>query len=288
MQHIFIKMKTALVLEGGAMRGLYTAGVLDVFLDNKIETDAVYGTSAGVLFGVNYISEQRGRTIRYNKTYASDPRYMGFRSLLTTGNIINKDFAFYEIPFKLDVFDQDTFSKSKTKLYATVTNVHTGQVEYHQVSNVLQQMEILRATSAMPFVSKMVKLDEQYYLDGGLADSIPLKKCIDDGYEKIIVVLTRPLGYKKQKSSRLPAKLFYKKYPNLINTINSRYIMYNKQIAFIKELEKERKIIVVRPSKRIKIGRIEKDTERLQAIYDLGINDCKNLIETIKMYLYQK
>mgnify|MGYP003306444514 FL=1 len=213
---------------------------------------------------------------------------MGFRSLLTTGNIINKDFAFYEIPFKLDVFDQDTFSKSKTKLYATVTNVHTGQVEYHQVSNVLQQMEILRATSAMPFVSKMVKLDEQYYLDGGLADSIPLKKCIDDGYEKIIVVLTRPLGYKKQKSSRLPAKLFYKKYPNLINTINSRYIMYNKQIAFIEELEKKGKIVVVRPSEKIKIGRIEKNKERLQAIYDLGINDGKSLIETIKMYLYQK
>jgi len=281
-------MKTALVLEGGAMRGLYTAGVLDVLLDNKIKTDAVYGTSAGVLFGVNYISEQRGRTIRYNKTYASDPHYMGFRSLLTTGNIINKDFAFYEIPFKLDIFDQNTFSKSKTKLYATVTNVHTGQVEYLQIQDVFQQMEILRATSAMPFVSRMVKLKDQYYLDGGLADSIPLKKCIDDGYEKIIVVLTRPLGYKKQKTNHFPAKFFYKKYPNLINTINSRYIMYNKQIAFIEELEKKGKIVVVRPSEKIKIGRIEKNKERLQAIYDLGINDGKSLIETIKMYLYKK
>lgn len=277
-------MKTALVLEGGAMRGLYTAGVLDVLLDNHIEVDAVYATSAGVLFGVNYISKQRGRTIRYNKKYAADPRYMGIKSLLTTGNIINKDFAYYEIPFKLDVFDQTAFSESKTKLFATVTNVATGAVEYRRVNNVLQQMELLRATSAMPFVSEMVALDGQLYLDGGLSDSIPLKQCIADGYRKIVVVLTRCAGYRKQKQNPLPAKIFYKKYPELIKTINMRYAMYNRQMDFVEQLEQEGKIVVVRPSEYVKIARIEKNATRLQAMYDLGIKDAQHQLLTIKKH----
>ena len=277
-------MKTALVLEGGAMRGLYTAGVLDVLLDNHIEVDAVYATSAGVLFGVNYISKQRGRTIRYNKKYAADPRYMGIKSLLTTGNIINKDFAYYEIPFKLDVFDQTAFSESKTKLFATITNVATGAVEYRRVNNVLQQMELLRATSAMPFVSEMVALDGQLYLDGGLSDSIPLKQRIADGYRKIVVVLTRCAGYRKQKQNPLPAKIFYKKYPELIKTINMRYAMYNRQMDFVEQLEQEGKIVVVRPSEYVKIARIEKNATRLQAMYDLGIKDAQHQLLTIKKH----
>lgn len=277
-------MKTALVLEGGAMRGLYTAGVLDVLLDNHIEVDAVYATSAGVLFGVNYISKQRGRTIRYNKKYAADPRYMGIKSLLTTGNIINKDFAYYEIPFKLDVFDQTAFSESKTQLFATVTNVATGAVEYRRVNNVLQQMELLRATSAMPFVSEMVALDGQLYLDGGLSDSIPLKQCIADGYRKIVVVLTRCAGYRKQKQNPFPAKIFYKKYPELIKTINMRYAMYNRQMDFVEQLEQEGKIVVVRPSEYVKIARIEKNAIRLQAMYDLGIKDAQRQLLTIKKH----
>lgn len=277
-------MKTALVLEGGAMRGLYTAGALDVLLDNHIEVDAVYATSAGVLFGVNYISKQRGRTIRYNKKYAADPRYMGIKSLLTTGNIINKDFAYYEIPFKLDVFDQKSFSESKTKLFATITNVVSGAVEYRRVNNVLQQMELLRATSAMPFVSEMVALDGQFYLDGGLSDSIPLKQCIADGYQQIVVVLTRCAGYRKQKRNPLPAKIFYKKYPELIKTINMRYAMYNRQMDFVEQLEQEGKIVVVRPSEYVKIARIEKNATRLQAMYDLGIKDAQHQLLTIKKH----
>lgn len=278
-------MRTALVLEGGAMRGLYTAGVLDILLDNKIEVDAIYGTSAGVLFGVNYISKQRGRTIRYNKKYAADSRYMGMRSLLTTGNIINKDFAYYEIPFNLDVFDQKTFEQSTTKLYATLTNVRSGKVEYQEVKDVLEQMEILRATSAMPFVSKMVTLNGEKYLDGGLTDSIPLKKCLDDGFEKVVVVLTRPKGYRKEKPNPFVAKIFYRKFPMLVEVINSRYAMYNKQIDFIENLEKLGKVLVIRPSEEKKLSRIEKNKERLQAIYDLGINDATNVIEKIKSYL---
>lgn len=277
--------KTALVLEGGAMRGMYTAAVLDVLMDEGISVDAIYATSAGVLFGVNYISGQRGRAIRYNKRFSRDKRYMGIHSLVTSGNIINKDFAFYEVPFELDLFDQEAYSRSNTKMIATVTNVHTGGVEYVEVKNVFEQMEVLRAASAMPFVSQMVELDGQFYLDGGLSDSIPLKKCQADGYERIIVVETRPKGYRKSKVNSLPAKLYYSKYPNLVDTINNRYIGYNSILEEIEELDAKGEIVLVRPSKELHLGRIESNPDRLQEMYDLGIGDAKSLLSRIKEFI---
>ena len=280
-----LKKRTALVLEGGAMRGMYTAAVLDVLMDEGIKVDAIYATSAGVLFGVNYLSEQRGRAIRYNKRFSRDKRYMGIHSLITSGNIINKDFAFYEVPFTLDVFDQEAYSHSTTKMIATVTNVHTGGVEYIEVKNVLEQMEVLRAASAMPFVSQMVELDGQLYLDGGLADSIPLKKCQEDGYERIIVVETRPKGYRKSKPNPLPAKLYYSKYPNLVETISNRYIGYNAVLKEIEELDAKGEIVLVQPSKELHLGRIESNPDRLQEMYDLGISDAKELLPRINKFL---
>ena len=277
--------KTALVLEGGAMRGLYSAAVLDVLMDEGIKVDAIYATSAGVLFGVNYISGQRGRAIRYNKRFSCDKRYMGIYSLITSGNIINKDFAFYEVPFTLDVFDQEAYSRSETKMIATVTNVHTGGVEYIEVKNVFEQMEVLRAASAMPFVSQMVELDGQLYLDGGLSDSIPLKKCQEDGYERIIVVETRPKGYRKSKTNPIAAKLFYSKYPNLVETINNRYIAYNSILEEIDELDERGEIVLVRPSKELHLGRVESNPDRLQEMYDLGIEDAKVLLPRIKEFI---
>ena len=277
--------KTALVLEGGAMRGLYSAAVLDVLMDEGIKVDAIYATSAGVLFGVNYISGQCGRAIRYNKRFARDKRYMGIHSLITSGNIINKDFAFYEVPFTLDVFDQEAYSRSETKMIATVTNVHTGGVEYIEVKDVLEQMEVLRATSAMPFVSQMVELDGQLYLDGGLSDSIPLKKCQEDGYERIIVVETRPKGYRKSKTNPIAAKLFYSKYSNLVDTINNRYIGYNSILEEIEEFDAKGEIVLVRPSKELHLGRIESNPDRLQEMYDLGIGDAKSLLSRIKEFI---
>lgn len=277
--------RTALVLEGGAMRGMYTAAVLDVLMNEGIKVDAIYATSAGVLFGVNYISGQRGRAIRYNKRFSRDKRYMGIHSLVTSGNIINKDFAFYEVPFTLDVFDQEAYSRSETKMIATVTNVHTGGVEYIEVKDVLEQMEVLRAASAMPFVSQMVELDGQFYLDGGLSDSIPLKKCQEDGYERIIVVETRPKGYRKIKVNSLPAKLYYSKYPNLVETINNRYIGYNSILQEIDVLDEKGEIVLVRPSKELHLGRVESNPDRLQEMYDLGIEDAKVLLPRIKEFI---
>lgn len=278
-------MSVGLVLEGGAMRGMFTAGVLDIFLDNDIKADGVIGTSAGALFGVNYLSKQRGRAIRYNKKYACESRYMGVKSLITTGNIINKQFAYYDVPLKLDVFDQAAFAQSGVNFYATITNVETGEAEYVKITDIFEQMEILRATSAMPFVSQMVEVDGRKYLDGGIADSIPVEKCKELGYDKIIVVLTRPLDYRKKKSGASLAYAVYRRYPKLADRIANRYAEYNDCIEKIIEMEQRGEIFVIRPSRRVKIGRIERDPEKLQKMYDLGIEDGKKCIDDLKKYL---
>lgn len=281
-------MKIGLILEGGGMRGMYTAGVLDIFMDNNIEFDGIIGVSAGVLFGVNYLSKQRGRVLRYNKRFAGDKRFMGLHSLLTTGNIVNEEFSFYEVPQKLDVFDEEVYEKSQTEFYATITNVESGKPEYVKIENVFKQMEVLRATSAMPFVSKFVQLGDKKYLDGGIADSIPIEKCKSMVYDKIIVVLTRTKEYRKEKSNPLLAKLKYTKYPNLVDTINNRYLNYNESLDKINELEKNGEIFVIRPSKKVKIKRIENDQDKIQEMYDLGVQDSKEKMDALKEYLNMK
>ncbi len=278
-------MKVGLVLEGGAMRGMYTAGVIDVFLDNNIEIDGIVGVSAGILFGINYISKQRGRVIRYNKKYIKDKRYMGINSLIKTGNVINKEFAYYELPFKLDVFDEETFEKSKTEIFAGVTNVETGKPEFIKISDCFKQMEVMRATSAMPFVSKIVEIDGKKYLDGGTSNSIPVDECKKMGYEKIIVVLTRPIEYRKKPTNKLITKLKYRKYPKFIECVNNRYKMYNETVEKIIDMENKKEIFVIRPSKTIKIKRIEKNPDKLQEMYDLGIKDANENLQNLKEFL---
>ena len=278
-------MSTGLVLEGGAMRGLYTAGVLDSFLDNNIKIDGIVGVSAGALFGLNFPSKQIGRTIRYNKKYIKDKRYMSLHSLLTTGNLVNRDFAYYELPQKLDVYDEKSFEEANIPFYAAITNIETGLCEYVKIEHVMRQMEVLRATSALPYVSRPVEIDGKLYLDGGLLDSIPVQKCIDLGYDKIIVVLTRTIDYRKTKSSEFMAKLYYKKYPNLVKAINNRYNVYNSTVEKIIDLELKKEIFVIRPSVDLKIKRIERDIDKLDQMYNLGISDCKNCLEELKAYI---
>ena len=277
--------KVGLVLEGGAMRGLYTAGVLDVFLDNDIKIDGIIGVSAGALFGCNYVSKQSGRVLRYNLKYLNDKRYISTYSLIKTGNIINNEFAFYEIPQKLDIFDNKTFKQSKTKFYATVTNVETGEAEYILINDCTEDIEYFRATSAMPFLSKIVEIDNKKYLDGAIADSIPVQKCIDMGYDKIIVVLTRPITYRRKKPKKFLARLFYKKYPRFAEAFNTRYKRYNETVEQIIDLEKKKEIFVIRPSEIYKVKRLEKDPKRIQGMYDLGVKDCKKQLKKLKKYL---
>lgn len=278
-------MKVCLVLEGGAMRGLYTAGILDALVDTDIKIDCIIGVSAGALFGVNYKSKQKGRVLRYNTKYANDKRYMGLHSLITTGNLVNTDFAYHELPTKLDIFDEEEYSKSKTDFYAVITNIKTGKAEYKKIINATIQVDELRASGSMPFVSQPVKIDDNYYLDGALADSIPVLKAKEMGYDKVIVVLTRPKEYRKKKRSPLMAKLFYKKYPNLVEAINTRYKQYNDTLDIIEELEDKKDIYVFRPSTNLKIKRVEKDTSKLEAMYNLGLKDFKDNLKSLKKYL---
>ena len=260
-------MKIGLVLEGGAMRGMYTEGVLDTFLDKDFWVDGIISVSAGALFGVNYPSRQKGRAIRYNKKFISDKRYISFKSLVSTGNIVNKDFAFYEVPFKYDVFDNKTFKESDIDFYVAVTNLQTAQAEYVKLIDPLAQMEVLRATSAMPYVSRPVEIEGIPYLDGAIADSIPVEQMQKLGYDKIIVILTRTLDYRKSKPMTWIAKWFYRCYPHFADAVNQRYAMYNRQVENVLKLAEKGDIFVIRPSVDLKIKRIEKDPNKLQAMY---------------------
>lgn len=281
-------MKTCLVLEGGALRGIYTAGVLDSLQKEDIKIDAIIGVSMGSLVGINYVSNQPGRAIRYNLKYCRDKRYIGFYSLLTTGNIANKDFDYYEIPNKLDKFDYNTFKKSNIKFYCTVTNVDTGKAEYIRIHDAKSEVEYLRAGSSMPGVSKIVEIDGKKYLDGGMADSIPVMKAIELGYDKIIVITTRPIEYRKKNSKLKTLSRIYRKYPNFVHAIQHRNEKYNQTVEKIIELEKEERVFVIRPSVRVPIKRIEKNPKIIQAQYDLGQNDFENNLESLKKYLERK
>lgn len=280
--------KIGMVLEGGSMRGIFTTGVLDVLLENNIEVDGIIGVSAGALFGVNYFSKQKGRGIRYNKKYLGDKRYISTYSLLTTGNLVNKDFTFYKLTKELDPLDNDTFMKSNKDFYVTATNIETGKPEYLKITNVYEQLEEFRASSAMPFASEIIEINGKFYLDGGISDSIPLDKCIELGYEKIIVVLTQPLNFQKPPLDKKQIKMLnlkYHKYPNLINSMKERYIKYNNTLEKITDMENKKEIFVIRPSKKIDLDIKNTNPDKLQEIYDLGVNDCNKIIDSLKEYL---
>ncbi len=279
-------MKSALILEGGGMRGLYTAGVLDTLTKNNIYTDVAVGVSAGALFGINYKSKNIGRVLRYNLKYAGNPAYTGWKSYLKTGNLMNKEFWFEDIPFKLDPMDCETYRNNKTEFHAVVTNLENGKAEYKDIFDLENEecMEYLRASGSLPFCSQPVIVKGIPYLDGGIADSIPLKKYIDEGYDKVIVVLTRPANYRKNGGIH-GAGLFYKKYPQFVKTLSNRNAVYNEQCDYVEKLENDGKIVVIRPSETVDISRTEKDRETLQKMYNLGIKDSESKLNEIIEYL---
>lgn len=278
--------KTCLVLEGGAMRGMYTAGVLDTLMQNNIKFDAIIGVSAGALFGINYKSNQKGRAYRYNMQYINDKEYIGLYSYLTTGNIMNKSFCFDKLVNELDKFDYQAFKNNKTKFYVVVTNLLTGTPEYQELTdlNDQNQMEYLRASGSMQYVSKPVKINNNYYLDGATGDSIPIKYMEKLGFNKIIVVGTRPEGYQKQYKPQ-PSKIFYKKYPKFIKALSNRPSMYNETIKYIEKKANNHEIIFIRPSQDLKVKHIEKNKKKLSSLYTLGQNNTKEIISTINKYL---
>lgn len=278
-------MKTGLVLEGGAMRGMYTAGVIDSFLDHDVQVDGILAVSAGACFGCNLFSKQRGRVLRYNQRFMGDPRNVSLRSLLTTGDIINREFAYYTIPKQYDVFDEAAFEAHGGEYWVVVTNVETGEAEYMQMHHLFEDMEMMRASASMPFCSRMVEIGGKKYLDGGIADSIPVRHAMTMGFDKVIVVLTQPLSYRKKPMNPVMIKAFYRKYPNLCRTLLERHERYNAQTEEVRRLEQEGKIFVIRPQEALNIRRLEKDPAELERVHGLGLKDSEESMAALKAYL---
>lgn len=284
-------MKTLLVLEGGAFRGTYTAAIIDKFIEDNVNIDAIIGVSAGALIAPNYYSRQIGRCLNINRKYCKDSRYMGKKSLIETGNFVNKDFAYYNVTKNIEVFDEKEYEKNYKLLLATVSNVETGLPEYIKVNNVYNQIEVLRASSAMPFLTNIVEVNNNYYLDGAICDSIPIKKALSLEYDRIIVILTREKGFIKKpfnKGEIIGIKTKYKKYPKFIKAMLNRYKQYNESLEIIDKLSSENKIFAIYPSENIDISLNKVNKKEIDRIYDIGIKDYNNIKDKLNEYLNSK
>ncbi len=280
-------MRVGLVLEGGAMRGMYTAGVLDQFMFHDIAVDGVIGVSAGALFGVNLLSEQGGRVLRYNKRFNHDPRYIGVLPFLREGNVVSTRYAYHDVPYQLDVFDNQTYVKNAERIpfYAVMTQVESGRPKYVRIRNAYRQMRVLRASGSIPFFSKPVQIGGFSYLDGGISDSIPFRWMSRDGFDRLIVVLTRDRSYRKKPMSPRLIHSFYRKEPAFEQRLIDRHKVYNAAVDELGEWKKAGRAFVIRPSEPIEIGRMESDPHRLQQVYELGLDDFDNCLDALRAYL---
>lgn len=278
--------EAGLVLEGGGMKGVFTAGVLDFFLDKGIEFKNIYGVSAGACTMSSYVSKQRGRALETMTDYLGSKRYMGAYSLLTTGDIFGVDFSYDLVPNYLNPFDYETFKKYEGNAYAVVTNIVTGEAEYIKLKDMETDVEYVRASSSLPLVSRNVEINGNKYLDGGMADSIPIRKSEADGNVKNIVVMTKPVGYRREKEKALAAfKARYIKYPKVYELMKNRHIVYNETVEYIEKQAREKKLILLRPLDDIYIDRLEKDSDKLTALYNEGYKEAENRYEEIMEYL---
>lgn len=280
-------MKTGLILEGGAMRGLFSAGLMDAFLENGIDFDGVIGVSAGAAFGCNYISRQKGRVLRYNTRFSRDKRYCSVRSLLTTGDLYNADFCYHEIPEKLDVLDRETFIRNPAEFYVVCTDVLTGRPVYRKLEKMdYKDLELMRASASMPLVSGIVRIDDCCLLDGGISDAIPVRYFESIGYDRNVVVLTRPEGYLKKKTKLLALfKIVYKKYPHLVSAMERRHETYNETLEYIRRKEKNGDLLVIRPEKALPIGKIEHNADKMRVVYSIGRQAGERCAGQVKDFL---
>ena len=280
--------RTGLVLEGGGVRGIYTAGVLDVFMEEGLTFDGVIGVSAGAIHACSYLSGQKGRSIRYYRKYVSDPRFMSLRSWLKTGDVVGADFCYHELPDKLDVYDHEGFLRNPTPYWVVCTDVETGKAEYIRLTDMRGQIEYLRASASLPYFSRIVTLDGRKYLDGGCSDSIPAEAFRRMGYGRNVVVLTRDASYRKKPEMTALARLVYRKYPAFVRTLERRHEMYNEQLAQIGQMEAEGSVFVIRPAKPLEIGRLESDPEKVQRVYEQGCADARAALAALKAWLEQE
>lgn len=281
-------IKAALVLEGGALRGMYTSGVLDTFLKNNMEFECVAGVSAGALNAMSYISKQPGRSAKINLEYCDDPRYIGRKAFIKNKGIIGYDYLFGDISENKVPFDYKSFENTNQRFIIVTTNCEKAETEYLEKSNCNDLFKAAQASSSMPLASAMVEINNNHYLDGAVTTSIPVKWALEQGYEKVVVVLTRDKTYRKSMLSNKMKKLYklaYHKYPKLIEKLNTMPERYNKLQDEIIDLEKEGKIFIIRPEKEVTVSRLEKDKEKLENLYKEGIAETEKNLDALKEYL---
>ncbi|MBQ7424132.1 MAG: patatin family protein [Prevotella sp.] len=279
-------MKKGLVLEGGAMRGLWSAGVIDVMMEHGIKPDGLIGVSAGAAFGCNYKSRQSGRAIRYNMRFARDPRYSGIRSLLTTGDYFNAQFGYHVVPRQYDIFDTEAYNRNPMEFVVVCTDVETGLPVYKSLNHIEEESyDWIRASASMPAVSKVVELDGIKLLDGGVSDSIPLEYFERQGYDRNVVVLTQPLGFRKTPNRLMPImRLALRKYPHMIRAMAERHHMYNYELDYVAEAERKGRCLVIRPDAKIPIGHISHDPDEMHHVYQLGRQIGERYLDKIQKF----
>ena len=280
-------MKYGLVMEGGAMRGIFTAGVTDVLMENGIEFDDSVGVSAGACFGCNYKSKQNGRVIRYNLRFCKNKSYCSWHSLITTGDIFGAEFCYHTIPEKLDPFDNEAFESNKMEFYVVATDINTGKAVYHNCRIATgDTLEWIRASASMPLAARIVNIDGREFLDGGISDSIPLRFMESIGYDKNIVIVTQPRGFVKTPSrSASLVKMRYRKYPELVKAYERRPKMYNEQLRYIEASEAAGRAFVIAPPEKLPIGHTEHDPDKILEVYRTGRKAAASQLEAIKEFM---
>ena len=280
-------MKKGLIMEGGAMRGMFTCGVIDVFMENNIEFDGAAGISAGAVFGCNFKSKQIGRPFQINIDYCKDPRYCSIQSLIKTGDLYGADFCYRVLPEELVYFDKETFKDNPMEFYVGAADIETGKCVYHKcMDGGREDNTWMRASASMPLVSRPVEIDGYKLLDGGVVDSVPFRFMEEQGYDRNVIILTQPDGFVKEKNKLLPIiKIALRKYPKAYEAMATRHIRYNEDIEAIREREKEGKALVIRPKESLNIGKIEKDPEELRRVYEIGRKEAEKNLDKIREFL---
>ena len=287
----FMKYKnTALVVEGGGLRGAYSGGILDILADKEIKFGGAAGTSAGATHLCSYLSGQVGRNFRIDTIHSKSPRYMSFRNLLFTGDFFAFDYCYKQVPYKIDPFDFDKFTEEckDTEFRVCMTDVETGLAVYPRITDYRNEdeMNYIRASASIPILSKIVEIHGKKYLDGGIADSLPFNLMFKSGFERAVVILTRPLGYRKKKNKALPlVKLAFRQYPKLVEAVATRHIRYNRALDELAKLESEGKVFIFRPSRLIKISQIETNKKKIAELYELGKEDAHNKMPELLKFL---
>ena len=280
-------MKTGLVLEGGGMRGLFSAGVMDVLMEHGIRFDGIVGVSAGATFGCNYKSHQPGRVLRYNLRFRDEPRYMGLRSLLRTGDLVGAEFSYHTMPKELDVFDRATYGADPTEFHVVSTDAMTGEPVYHRIDTMDDEgLDWLRASASMPLVSRPVRLGDRLLLDGGISDSIPLRYFQGQGFERNVVILTQPKGFYKKRTRLMPLfRLFMRRYPAVVRAMSKRHLMYNGELAYLGEEERRGSTLVICPADALPIGRTEQAERKMRRVYQAGRTQAEAMLPQTKAFI---